>query len=189
MKIWKIGKVIYTNKNYVVFESNYTGWIINVINPEEFPKEEVIKLYVYEHKNDYTTSLYGFKNIKERILFTDLISINGVGPKSAQSILKQGFGEIINSIINGDAKELSEAPMVGFKTARQIIFELQDKYINMDKKVSKSKKTNAVELKDTLKMLGFKTNQINMAIEKIEDFNINIEQLVEKSIRIISSAK
>ena len=82
-----VGKVISKSKQNLIFESNYTGYIIHVSNVDKFETDKFQKIFIYEHKNEYSHSYFGFKEFKERILFEDLISIPGIGPKTALSIL------------------------------------------------------------------------------------------------------
>ena len=193
MSLYKIGKVISIGKTYIIFEVQYTGYIINVPNSESFQKDQKIKLYVYEYKTEYSNGIYGFNTFKERIMFDDLISINGVGPKTALNMLAIGFDELSNLILNEDPKTLSSIPGLGSKTASHVIFELKDKYNNFlnnkNNKVSNYKTTE--DLKSTLKTLGFNKSQIEYALVNMPEIkqDVDIEMVVEEAIKIISNEK
>lgn len=186
MKLFKIGKVISLGKTYVILESNYTGYIVYVPNPERFEKDKVIKMYIYEHRSEYTSAIYGFKDFQERILFEDLLSVAGVGPKTAISILKMECNNVIKYIQEKDYESLSSIPSVGMKTAQQLVIELSTKYQNM--KIKHDGRHLPNEVASSLKTLGFNQKQIDYAISNLKPAD-SIEVLVENAIRVISSAK
>ncbi len=186
MEIYKIGKIVSKNKRYIIFESNNCGDLIYVNNINKFKVGSNLKLFIYKYQNEYINNLYGFSSFKERILFDDLLSINGVGPKTALSLLKEGEEMLINIIANKDLENLNNFPFIGRKTANQVIFELSDKYKNFQNK--KINKIMPLMLKKPLKNLGFNQKQINFAIKNVKPQE-NIETLIEESIKIISNAK
>lgn len=188
MEIYKYGKVMSIGKTYIIFESNSSGSIIYVPNIEVFKEDERIKMFVYKYVTDFTTALYGFRTFKERLLFEDLISINGIGPKTAIGLLKEGKDMLISLLANGDIEGLSSFPYLGAKTANQIIFELSDKYKNMENKAKSNGKLFPQEARTSLKTLGFNREQIDYAIKNIEP-QPKIELLVEEAIKAISNAK
>lgn len=181
--IYKLGKIIAKTKTNLIFESNYTGFTINVANIDKYEIDKFQKIFIYEYENDYGKSYYGFKEFKERIFFEDLLSIQGIGPKTAMSILSSNWKEVMKMIAEGNYDEIAKIPYVGLRTARQIIFDFQKKYNLMLSKENQSK--NKLEVFQTLKSLGFNKNQIDLVANKLEDTN-DIEKMVEKAIEIIS---
>ncbi|MBR2999286.1 MAG: Holliday junction branch migration protein RuvA [Mycoplasmataceae bacterium] len=181
--IYKLGKIIAKTKTNLIFESNYTGFAINVANVDKYEIDKFQKIFIYEYENDYGKSYYGFKEFKERIFFEDLLSIQGIGPKTAMSILASNWKEVMKLIAEGNFDQIAKIPYVGLRTARQIIFDFQKKYNLMLSKENQSK--NKLEVFQTLKSLGFNKNQIDLVANKLEDTN-DIEKMVEKAIEIIS---
>ena len=181
--IYKLGKIIAKTKTNLIFESNYTGFTLNVANVDKYEIDKFQKIFIYEYENDYGKSYYGFKEFKERIFFEDLLSIQGIGPKTAMSILTSNWKEVMKMIAEGNYDEIAKIPYVGLRTARQIIFDFQKKYNLMLSKENQSK--NKLEVFQTLKSLGFNKNQIDLVANKLEDTN-DIEKMVEKAIEIIS---
>ena len=181
--IYKLGKIIAKTKTNLIFESNYTGFAINVANVDKYEIDKFQKIFIYEYENDYGKAYYGFKEFKERIFFEDLLSIQGIGPKTAMSILASNWKEVMKLIAEGNFDQIAKIPYVGLRTARQIIFDFQKKYNFMLNKEGQSK--NKLEVFQTLKSLGFNKNQIDLVANKLEDTN-DIEKMVEKAIEIIS---
>lgn len=88
---------------------------------------QTLELYIYTHVREEAFDLYGFHSKYEKALFLILLSVSGVGPKSALGILSGIEPEqLVNAIIQGDQALLTRTPGVGKKTAERIIVELRD---------------------------------------------------------------
>lgn len=96
MTIYKIGKIINIDKDYVIFENNDIGELINIPDVKRFKEGEARKIFISSIENEYTKTTYGFEDIKELILFEDLISLQGIGPKKAMLLLNNGWKTIAN---------------------------------------------------------------------------------------------
>lgn len=193
MLIYKYGKIMHVNTNYLILDHNGEGELIYVPNIERFKKDEVRKIFISHIQNEYNNATYGFDNFKELVIFEDLISLQGIGPKIAISILNEGWEKIIAMVANEDKEALQEINYVSGKIANNIIFNFKDKYAKFLEKLEgfetyKMKKvTNnfVTQFEDTMKMLGFKNPQIQYALDKME-INENIEKCVEDAIKLIS---
>ncbi|WP_308700673.1 helix-hairpin-helix domain-containing protein [Metamycoplasma hominis] len=128
------------------------------------------------------------------IIFEDLISLQGLGPKTAISLLNLGWENLIQLIANEDKDKLCEASYVSLRIANNIIFAYKQKYAKFLSKLSdedllkiKSKNTSdslREKFEYTMRMLGFKKQQISYALEKMS-ITENIEESVENAIKII----
>ena len=194
MTIYKYGKIMHVNTNYLILDHNGNGELIYVPNIERFKKDEVRKVFISSIENEYTKITYGFENFKELVLFEDLISLQGLGPKTAISILNEGWEKIINLIADGNKDELEKINYVSSRVANNIVSNYQSKYAKFVEKLvngedwkAKNKVSNSYnnQFEETMKMLGFKTQQIKYALEKIK-ITENIEQCVEDAIKLIS---
>lgn len=190
MILYRIGEVIYKNNSNIIFESQGVGYSAIMPDSSRVEPKQKLKLYFYEIKNDYYQATYVFKDFKERLLFIDLLNLNGIGPKMAYNILNQGFEKIAAYIASGDSDSLLETPYINAKSVRLIIAELQTKWnkILNPKEVKNitEQKSLLDETKETLKMLGFKSKQIEQALNSIEPVN-NVEAMIEEAIKFISS--
>ena len=98
------------------------------IGPDGNPTGIVEKLYTYYHVREDAADLYGFFTENECTLFKMLISISGVGPKAALSILSTlSVDAFISAVASQDAKAIASAQGIGIKSAQKIILELKDK--------------------------------------------------------------
>lgn len=89
---------------------------------------EDVKIYTYLQVREDDLSLYGFLSHSDLLMFRQLISVNGIGPKAALSILSALSPDALRlAILSGDVKAISKAPGVGTKTAQRMILDLKDK--------------------------------------------------------------
>lgn len=88
---------------------------------------ETVLLRVHTHVREDQLSLFGFASLRERELFRLLISVSGIGPKSALDILSAPSGEVIRALAEQDAAFLTSCPGIGKKTAERLVIELGDK--------------------------------------------------------------
>ena len=86
------------------------------------------KGYIHEHIRENTHDLYGFRSLETKQLFEQLLSVNGVGPKMALSILSlASSGQVRSAIASGDTKFISQASGVGKRVAERVVVDLKDK--------------------------------------------------------------
>jgi Holliday junction DNA helicase RuvA len=153
------GKVTEINPNSITVENNNIGYLIISHSPYSFTLNQEVIIYTYLHVKEDVFSLYGFSSVSERALFLDLISVTGIGPKSALSILSSSkVEEIMDAISLQDAKFLSKFPGIGPKTAGQIILDLKGKLSKINNSLEG---TNFLDSRDALLALGYSNNDIN----------------------------
>lgn len=131
-----------------------------------------IRLWIYTHVREDALQLFGFLSRQEKEVFTSLLKVNGVGPKSALTVLSGASAEKIIALIEaGDAKALSGFKKVGKKTAEQIILTLQGKLVRVESVPSK-RSVNLDKIHFALVNLGFKA-------QSVEDFIANLPTDIE----------
>ena len=165
---------------------------ISLATYESLPKiNEKVVLLSHLHVKEDLLDLYGFKDDEERSLFINLTSISGIGPKSAVNILSGTNPlEFKSKIIAGDVKSLTIIPGIGVKTAKRIIVELKEKFeLNIDDEnnLGFSDNENDSMIKDAanaLQSLGYKSKQINIALNELKSNNLTPSTL-EETIRIV----
>lgn len=124
------GIVTYISPYYVVIETQGIGYQIAVANPFAYGKsqEQQVKIYVYQVVREDAHTLYGFENLEEKQLFIKLISVSGIGPKSALAIMASAdHAGLIQAIDATNVTYLTKFPGVGKKTAQQLILDLKGK--------------------------------------------------------------
>ncbi len=130
MYAYIVGKVDSFGDGFIVVEAGGIGYYVNVSNSTvaKFGKVgEMVKLYTYLAVREDDMSLYGFYSQDEKKMFLRLITVSGVGPKMAISILSASdISTLTTCIISGDSKTLSKVKGIGKKTAERIIVELKE---------------------------------------------------------------
>ena len=149
---------------------------------------ESVKVLTYMSVREDDISLYGFSSKEEKDLFIKLISVSGIGPKVAISILS---GLTLNAlsiaIANKDVKMLSKIKGLGAKTAERICVELKDKvsaFPLIDGNQADDYDESAVQMAtDTLIALGISKSEAYMLARSNAGDNANAEEIIAKSLR------
>ena len=124
------GTVAEIGQSSLVLDVNGIGFFLNTSlkTISSVKASEPARLYISESIGESNFDLYGFADLQEKRFFELLISVSGVGPKAAISLLSSlNTDTMIMAIVNDDAKALTAAPGIGKKIAQRIILELRDK--------------------------------------------------------------
>ncbi|MFA5340735.1 MAG: Holliday junction branch migration protein RuvA [Clostridia bacterium] len=184
------GEVIAKKHDYVVLDNSGIGYkIFTSINTMSRLKlNDPSLLHTYLHVREDAMILYGFASEEELFLFNMLISISGIGPKAALSILSVlSYQEVATAVVCEDSASLSKAPGIGKKTAMRIILELKDKLKGLeieDKEVKEQievsdKYTEAV---NALLVLGYNTKYARQSLNKIYNENDSLQDIIKKAL-------
>ncbi len=178
------GVVTSIKEKSIVIESNNIGYLIYIGNNNSFILNEDIKLYIYQSVKEDSLDLYGFKTIEEKDLFLLLLSVKGIGPKSAITTSSSTSSNILYQAINkGDVKYLSSFPGIGPKAAQQIIIDLKNKiknnlFINND---------NSAEALDALIALGYSKNVVITTFNGV-DTSQSVDVVIKESLNLLRRA-
>ena len=155
------------------------------------------KLYITEAIGESNFDLYGFAGKTEKRCFDMLISVSGVGPKAALSVLSSNTPETLTTaIINNDEKYLCMAPGIGKKTAQRIILELKDKVAKLDLPSVVSDIVMPAATPDrkavndavsALAVLGFSNSEIRSALSGVDTSGMSTEQIIKLVLRNLNS--
>ena len=161
---------------------------------------EVVKVHTYYRVMEDDISIFGFNTAEELRLFELLISVSGVGAKTAITMLGTIKPEdFAIAIISNDINTLKKLPGIGAKTAQRIVLELKDK-LKKEKQIEElsiatsnsdtiknqiEKDQKLEEAFTALQVLGYSTKDIEKALEK-DDKNLSLEELIRKGIKELS---
>ena len=200
------GKVVYISENYIIVENNNIGYNIqvseNTISKLSNIEDSIAKIYTYMNVKEDEISLFGFLSLNELEMFNKLISVSGVGPKGALSILSVMTPEnIALAIITDDINALSKGQGIGKKTAQRLALELKDKvdaFTNIEfiensetfiSDVNTSGKDMNTEKQDAINglvALGFgRSEAVKVAIEA--DDSLSSAEIIKISLKKLSS--
>ena len=156
---------------------------------------EIIKIHTYVRVREDDISIYGFNTNEELRMFELLLSVSGIGAKSALVILSNvSVSSFALAIINNDINLLKKLPGIGPKTAQRVILELKDKLkkeyeivANENTDISDTINTaimddeKIAEATAALKVLGYTGKEIEKALEKV-DANLSVEDIIRKGL-------
>ena len=187
------GKLFYKYPTYVVLDMNgiRLKLSITVATYNELPeKGQDAELLTYLNVREDLLELYGFIDHEQRNMFMMLNTISGIGPRSAMNILSgSNPKEFKKNIIAGDVKSLTVIPGIGPKTAKRIIVELKEKYVDQDDDnldfMFVAEDGMAGDAIIALMSLGYKRRQVNQAIRQLEkagELEGSIEEIIKKAL-------
>ena len=177
------GKVTKITPKNIICENNNIGYIITVPNPYRYNLNEEYLIYTHQYVREDEISLYGFLTDEEKDLFLKLISVNGIGPKSALSILATGSVlEITEAIESSNSTYLRKFPGIGPKASQQIILDLKGK-INYDPIMPKNGKME--DLTDALVALGYSKKEITKILPKL-DSSSDLSSLIKIALKLLT---
>ena len=184
MYAYIIGRVTKVSPKNIICENNNIGYLIITANPYNFNVGEEYKIYLHQFVREDAIELYGFQTEDAKELFLKLISVTGIGPKSALSILASAsVNEIIFAIENGNDKMLKKFPGIGQKASQQIILDLRGKLDNIDSS-SINFNDKLTDVSDALIALGYNSKEISKAISKL-DTSKEVKDLVKDALKLM----
>lgn len=177
------GEVVAYDGQNIIIDVGGVGYRVLVSNSvlSKVTLNGKLKLFVYTHVREDAIQLYGFLDSLDLKLFENLISVSGVGPKTAMNIFSIGTRDAISqAIITGDVAFFVGVPRLGKKNAQKIIIELKNKFGSIeDLDLSKMDLKENSEVIAALKSFGFTNRE---ALESLK--TIKGEYTVEEKIRL-----
>lgn len=169
------GELAHILPTAIVVDVHGVGYQVVFANPyrlQDSLKKQIIVLVQQVVREDSIT-LYGFISSEERELFQRLISVSGIGPKSAMSILANDDTEgFVNAVESGNVTYLTKFPGVGKKTAQQIILDLKGKFEAVPEETTKAvvstNQATLEEAKEALLGLGYSAKEITKIWKSLE---------------------
>lgn len=126
------GILLAKHPNQVIVETAGVGYDVTISVPTFSDLPEVgaeVALHIHTHVREDAIALYGFLRPSEKILFEKLITVSGIGPKLAITILSgMAANEMVGAIRGNDVARLTRIPGIGKKTAERMVLELRDKF-------------------------------------------------------------
>jgi len=182
-------------KEYIVIECGNIGYKIFTSGStiSNMPAiDQQIKIYTHQIVREDFIGLYGFLTKDEISMFNLLISINGVGPNAALSLMSiANVSTLKYAIITDDDKLITKAPGIGKKTAQRIILELKDK-ITVGDAMPKGTTISDIDIDNeklseavgALIALGYSDKEAEKAIEKANRSN-SVEDIIKECLKIL----
>ncbi|MTD41906.1 Holliday junction branch migration protein RuvA [Erwinia sp. CPCC 100877] len=194
-----IGKVTFINPYYIVLEANGIGYQVSVGNPYRYSGkvDQEVKIYLHQVIREDAHTLYGFNDLDEKQLFLKLISVSGIGPKSALAIMaSEDHGGLILAIENEDAAYLTKFPGVGKKTAQQMVLDLKGKLGELEtsdaavEAMAQTPLSSAnqalTEALEALSALGYSEKEVKRITPKLEELGtLKTDEYLRNALKLM----
>jgi Holliday junction DNA helicase RuvA len=185
------GRMIEKNPDHAVIECNGLGYHINISLQtfSNIPDEENVKLFTHFVVREDANILYGFLTKTEREIFKLLISVSGVGPSTAITMLSSmDTTEIQRAIAGEDVSKIQSVKGIGIKTAQRVIVDLRDKILKsyeISEEFPTSNNTIKNEALSALEVLGFSRKKVEKVIQVIlqDSPTISLEELIKQALK------
>jgi Holliday junction DNA helicase RuvA len=185
------GKLVEKHPTHVIVEANGIGYWLNIsLNTySELGDDEAILLYTHLAIKEDAHTLYGFKNKVEREIFRLLISVSGVGPSIARTMLSSmSTDEIQHAIASENVGIIQSVKGIGVKTAQRVLIDLKDKILktySIDEVSVVENNTSRNEALSALEVLGFARKQCEKVLDTIllENKSLSVEILIKKALK------
>ena len=186
------GKLIHTESELAVVECGGVGYACKTTfyTLQKIAGESEVTLYTYLAVRENDVDLFGFSSQEELRCFKMLITVSGVGPKAALSILSSNTpSQFALTVATGDFKSLTKSKGIGAKTAQRIVLELKDKIAKGDLPQQAGTVSAPAPIKGTagealsaLMVLGFSEAEAENALSGL-DSSLPIEQLIKSALK------
>jgi Holliday junction DNA helicase RuvA len=184
------GTVKSTSINSLVVEVGGVGLLLQVPTrtASQIQVGQKVSFHTYLIVREDALTLYGFTEILDRDFFELLLSVTGIGPKVAQSILATNSASLIASaIISSNLKALEAVPGLGKKGAQRLVLELKEKVAEFAIGVSDSDSTVTKQVENALQGLGYSSKEATAMLNQvIQDKKINtlsVEQVLKLALK------
>ena len=176
------GMVKYVTSNHIIIDNNDIGYIIYTPNPYTYEIGGKYTVYTYQNITETENALYGFTSMEEKELFLRLISVKGLGPKTALPMFASGsVSGIVDAIDRENILYLKKFPKIGEKVARQIVLDLKGKLVLSEDAIINDTNDDVVE---ALKALGYKGSDITKVIPKLNKED-SVESQIKEALKLL----
>lgn len=181
------GSIEHLNRPFVLLNVNDVGYRVLVADSvySKLSKNDKIKLFIFTYVREDELALFGFLEIEDLKLFENLITVSGIGPKTALNIFSFGGRiDIIEAIIKGDYTFFTSVPRLGTKNAQKIVIELKNKMgSNSQIDLSGKDLLENAEVVQALKNFGFSVAEAQKAVREIKTEGLSLDAKIKLALK------
>lgn len=183
------GTVLHIKNIYIVLDVHGIGY--KVFCPQrvlhEVKQNDEISLYTHLAVREDAMDLFGFPTQDELDLFTLLIGVNGIGPRSALGIIGlESIEKLLSAIAHADIEYLTKVSGVGKKSAEKIVLELKDKVGTFDVANMESFRREDEDVLEALKTLGYRADEAREALRLVPEDITQQGDIIKEALRLLS---
>lgn len=173
--------------DWVIIDNNGIGYHLLMAKTNNIILNDEVLIHTYQHVREDDITLFGFETIKARDIFLKLISVKGIGPKTANNILaKAEVKDLVLAIESNDVNFLKTLPGIGAKSAQQIILDLKNKLTTETKVVVNQDLDDAIE---GLKGLGYSTVELKSVKKQLSSKVMDASGYLKAGLVILNKRK
>ncbi len=181
------GKIVHKSKEVVVIDVHDVAYECLVSRAEDFAYNEITTIYTYEVYGENEHYLAGFSTLLEKEAFQSLITVKGIGPKTALNALSATSADaLFKAIQSNNTSYLKKLPGIGPKAAAQIILDLKG---HLAEDGGKADPKQYDEVRAALKSLGFRVKEIDDALSSISDPTLDSQGLLKAALKKLRKNK
>lgn len=186
------GTIIHKGEDFVIMLTGGIGYQIFLPQQlrEKWVEGDEGYLWTHHAQSESSSSLYGFQTPHELFFFKLLLTVSGIGPKTALTITSKASVELIQqAVLENNAEHLTKVSGIGKKNAEKIVLELRDKIKKIAVKSSEPLSTENGDLIDALLTLGYSHRDAQEVLQKIPSHIVGTENKIREAFRLLSSQK
>lgn len=184
------GTIVSSGTDSVVLSVNGVGYRIHTTLEvtTKLPKEKVeVTLFTHLAVRETSMELYGFLHEDEVLFFEQLISVSGIGPKSALAIMNlETVATLSSAISQGDTTYLTKVSGIGRKSAEKIIIELRDKITSLDVDGTHAHEEDKDAL-DALISLGYSAREAREALKTVSKDTMGTQKRLTEALKVLGN--
>lgn len=180
------GQIEWIKQDGIILNVHDISYEILMTHPEKMNLHDEVTLFLYEVIREDAHDLVGFPTMEEKEVFLSLISVKGIGPKTALTALSATDAmTFVRAVEANDVKYLKKLPGIGAKAAQQIVLDLKGHLSFDESEKKKSLSEPALEARDALKTLGFKVSDIDRVLAQCKQEEATSEEIVKQALLLL----
>lgn len=184
------GTIVHKDIRFFVIDVSGVGYKVSTTtaNIASLKNEEKVTIWTHLAVREDALDLYGFKTKEELDFFALLITISGIGPKTALGVLNVASPSVIReAVFSGDTSYLTKVSGVGKKMSQKIVNELKDKFDAGEFEGESASLSKDADILEALKSLGYPERDAREAIKKISKDSEKASDRIKEALKILSS--
>lgn len=181
------GLIARSNQSPVIVDVHSVGYLVHITEKlsNELTAGASSTLFIHTHVRDDALDLYGFAEEKDLSLFELLLTVSGIGPKTALTVIGRGALAVERAVRQSDVDFFTTVPRLGKKNAQKIIIELKNKLgsvTDLDLKGEKDGETK--QIMEAMLSMGFGRDEIIQTLENL-DASETLEEKIRQSLKLL----
>jgi len=182
-----IGTVHTITKNPIIFFAGDVGYAVSITDnlAKTLTPNKKTLLFIHTHVREDAFDLFGFISQEELTLFELLLTVSGVGPKTALLVMNAGVDAIKHAVQTSDVDFFTHIPRLGRKNAQKIIIELKNKLGSVGDLDLRDESQETDEMIDALVSMGFAKKEVLAIVKKIPSEDTTVEQKIKSALKLL----